>query len=152
MGKQAEGHAQKALDSPCAGAYQASLRCKCHRKASTNTQRWQHESAVSCCHIPDAVCAVHMQCMNQNCCTHAAGLEVNKYNRDKCQDAFIAYKECKKQEVHLVASCTGSPKFITPTFTFKPGSPISHIWLRIPDCELCSFELILKHGRPQDML
>lgn len=27
------------------------------------------------------------------------GLEVNRYNRDKCVDAFTAYKECKKQEV-----------------------------------------------------
>ncbi|KAL3141115.1 hypothetical protein ABBQ38_003468 [Trebouxia sp. C0009 RCD-2024] len=53
MGKQTEGHAQKALDSPCANLYQASLKC----------------------------------------------LELNKYNADKCQDAFIAYKDCKKQEV-----------------------------------------------------
>ena len=28
-----------------------------------------------------------------------AGLEVNKYDKAKCQDAFTAYKECKKQEV-----------------------------------------------------
>lgn len=28
-----------------------------------------------------------------------AGLDDNKYNKDKCQEAFIAYKDCKKQEV-----------------------------------------------------
>ena len=31
MGKQSEGHAQKALDSPCANLYQASLKCESGR-------------------------------------------------------------------------------------------------------------------------
>ena len=31
--------------------------------------------------------------------TTSAGLEHNKYIADKCQDAFTAYKDCKKQEV-----------------------------------------------------
>lgn len=28
------------------------------------------------------------------------GLDDNKYSKDKCQEAFIAYKDCKKQEVN----------------------------------------------------
>ena len=86
MGKQAEGHAQKALDSPCAALYQASLKCE------SGWPRWiKHHSQSSLrfrVRPPDiAVVAT------------PAGLDRNQYNRDKCQDAFTAYKDCKKQEV-----------------------------------------------------
>ena len=40
------------------------------------------------------------------------GLEINKYDKSKCQDAFIAYKECKQQEVRL---CTLSDLPSKPT-------------------------------------
>ena len=39
----------------------------------------------------------------------SAGLEQNKYIPDKCQDAFTAYKDCKKQEVMLGTQLVSSP-------------------------------------------
>lgn len=49
MGKQAEGHAQKALDSPCADLYQASLRCeslKCTSHQQSNKSAFEPEALL----------------------------------------------------------------------------------------------------------
>lgn len=47
----------------------------------------------------------------------SAGLEQNNYKPDKCQDAFTAYKDCKKQEVMLRTQLGSACIASTPAYT-----------------------------------
>lgn len=94
MGKQTEGHAQKALESPCANLYQGSLKCKCCRWPIAGTQLGE----ITICWV---VRLAQARMLGNTPYPASAGLEQNNYKPDKCQDAFTAYKDCKKQEVML---------------------------------------------------
>ena len=97
MGKQTEGHAQKALDSPCSNLYQASLKCECWS--------WNRQGSSSCW----CVSLAQARMLHTKFEATFAGLEQNKYIPDKCQDAFTAYKDCKKQEVMLRTQLVSTP-------------------------------------------
>ena len=95
MGKQAENRAQKALESPCAALYQASLKCE-RCVVAEHQLRSIQSSRLSC-----AVTHVSWRTITD---ILYVGLDDNKYDKQKCQEEFVAYKDCKKQEVSTLIS------------------------------------------------